>query len=96
MHAIKSGLLWLLCAIDVALGLWLAQVFVAATREAGVARTVTAENAGYVLYTALLFIAPALCWQLRKGSPYYLRLMLAVLPIALFLMLGGKLWVRWT
>lgn len=92
----KTGLLWLLCAVDVALGVWLSQVFVTATLASGAAQTVTPENAGYILFTALLFIAPALCWHFRARSSLTSRLVLAALPIALFLALGGKLWVRWT
>ena len=95
MQSAKKGLLWLLCAADAALGLWLAQVFVTAAQASGAARIVTLQNAGYMLFVAILFIAPAICYLLRARTSLTTRLVIAASPIALFLALGGKLWVRW-
>ncbi len=95
MTAVKTGLLWLLCALDVALGVWHAHVFVSAVQASSAARAVTLENAGYILMTALFFIGPALCWHLRARISFAARLVLAALPIALFVALGGRLWLRW-
>jgi hypothetical protein len=94
MQSAKTGLLWLLCAADTALGLWLAQVFVTAAHDSGAGRIVTLQNTGYILLVALLFIAPANCYLLRARTSLTTRLLIAASPIALFLALGGTLWVR--
>jgi hypothetical protein len=95
MTALKTGLLWLLCAIDTALGAWHAQALVNATRTSGASQTVTPENADYILFTSLLLMMPVLCWLLRARSSLTVRLVLAALPLALFVALGGSVWVRW-
>ncbi len=95
MQSVKTGLLWLLCAVDAALGLWLAQVFIKAAHGSSARQIVAPENIGYILYVALLFIAPILCYLLRTRASFAIRLLIAALPIALFLALGGKFSVRW-
>lgn len=94
MSAIKTALLVLLCAVDIALGIWLAQVFISTATTSAVARILSWENAAYVLLTALLLVVPVLCWHIRPRASLGVRLVLAAAPIAVFLALGGKLWVR--
>lgn len=93
MPALKTALLTLLCAVDLALGVWLAYVFLSTATTSGVARFLIWENAGYVLLTALLLVVPVLCWHIRARASLSARLLLAAAPIAVFLALGGKLWV---
>lgn len=94
MSAIKTALLALLCAVDIALGIWLGQVFLSTATTSGVARILNWENVGYVLLTALLLVVPVLCWLVRARASLGVRLLLAAAPIVVFLALGGKLWVR--
>lgn len=86
------GLLWVLCAIDGAMGLWFASVLVAAVREYGAARLLTAESAGFVAATVVLLAVPLACWLLRARTSLATRLVIAAVPLAV-LVATGKIWV---
>lgn len=94
MTVVKAVVLLIICAIDMAAGVYMAWVFGSVAMVDGAATIVTTDNAGYMFLTLLMLGVPLLVWLLRRRASYTTRVMLAALPIGLFFALGGSFWVR--